>query len=182
MNNWLINPFKYIAGGKALVWGLSIMLLTALIARFSHTHFDGALDVHVGFDGHWALYLLEPLVDWTCIVIFFYLGSRLAATTRVRLIDLAGTTALSRAPLLLVALAAFLQPGEVSLDNLPPFFWVVALVSVWSAIWMIVLLYHAFTVSANLKGVKAAITFTISLILAEILSKIILHYIYLSFT
>lgn len=173
------NPFKYIAGSKALLWGLAIMLVTAFIARYSNARFDGAIDMHVVPGGTWALHLLEPLIDWGCVAATFFLAARIASRSRVRLIDIAGTTALSRAPLILAALAAFLQRGEVkSVEDLTATFWVVALISLGAAIWMIILLYNAFTVSANLKGTKAAVSFTIALIAAEILSKVLLSYLY----
>ncbi len=44
MKIWLFNPFKYIAGAKALLIGLALMLATAVIASFSLTHFDGVID------------------------------------------------------------------------------------------------------------------------------------------
>ncbi|GAI22837.1 unnamed protein product, partial [marine sediment metagenome] len=39
-------------------------------------------------------------------------------------------------------------------------------------IWMVVLMYRAYTVSCNIRGPKAIVTFIISLIGAEVLSKI----------
>lgn len=179
MTQSLTNPFKYIAGGKALIWGLTAMLITAFTARYSNARFDGAIDMHVAPGGTWTLHLLEPLIDWACVVFTFFLAGRIVSASRVRLIDIAGTTALSRAPLILVALVTFLQRDEVkSINDLTAAFWIVALISLGAIVWMVILLYHAFTVSANLKGTKAAVSFTIALIAAEILSKVALHYLY----
>ena len=41
-------------------------------------------------------------------------------------------------------------------------------------IWMIALMYKAYTVSCNVKGAKVVTTFILSLILAEILSKVLI--------
>ena len=52
---------------------------------------------------------------------------------------------------------------------------VAGLVTMLFAIWSIVLKYNAYSVSANIKGVVGGISFTIALIVAEILSKIVLY-------
>jgi hypothetical protein len=46
MRIWLFNPFKYIAGSKALLIGWTVMLATAGVAFLSKTQFDGVIDVH----------------------------------------------------------------------------------------------------------------------------------------
>ncbi len=53
-------------------------------------------------------------------------------------------------------------------------FFVAAIIAILMIIWMVALMYKAYTVSCNLKGAKAVVTFIISLILAEIVSKILI--------
>lgn len=48
MKIWLFNPFKFIAGNKALVLGVAAMLITAIVCLFEKTHLDGIIDVHEG--------------------------------------------------------------------------------------------------------------------------------------
>jgi hypothetical protein len=48
LTQWLFNPFRFIAGFKALLLGLIVIALTSLLASLSDTHFDGTLDVHLG--------------------------------------------------------------------------------------------------------------------------------------
>jgi hypothetical protein len=40
--------------------------------------------------------------------------------------------------------------------------------------WMVALMYRAFSISCNVKGARAVITFVISLLVAEIVSKLVL--------
>jgi hypothetical protein len=69
----LFNPFKYVAGLKALLIGLLVMLIIAVVAFFSKTHFDGIIDAHTGHILPFYWYLLEPLLAWIGTVIPFYL-------------------------------------------------------------------------------------------------------------
>ncbi len=53
-------------------------------------------------------------------------------------------------------------------------FSVAAIIAVLMIIWMVALMYKAYTVSCNVKGAKAIITFILSLILAEAVSKVLI--------
>ena len=182
MKKWLFKPFVYIAGIRALLAGLGIILITAFIAIFSHTHFDGTLDAHFGADTSLAYSLLEPLSDWLCLVIPLYIIGRIISESSVRFIDIAGTTALARWPLLPVALIGFISVPHINPNAslhqliqtaLAPAVIIQALLALPFIVWYIALLYNAFSVSANVKGGKAAASFIASLVIAEIISKVI---------
>jgi hypothetical protein len=49
---------------------------------------------------------------------------------------------------------------------------VVGIVTIVMMVWMIALMYRAFTVSCNLHGAKAAIPFVLAILVGETLSKI----------
>lgn len=176
---FLINPFKRVAGAKALLGGCCIMLAGALIAWPAATHFDGALDIHFGKAGMpgW-IYFAEPFIAWACTVAAFFLLSLIAAGRRFRLIDLAGTLALSRAPMLLAAPLGFAAPDNV--DPVNPGIGVLlsAIPLILITIWFLILAYHAFRVSVNPRPGRAGWIFTIAVILAEILSKLAFYTLY----
>jgi hypothetical protein len=180
MTQWIFKPFTYVAGTKALIAGLAVMTITAVLARYSFTHFDGVLDVHIGAATPLAVYALEPAIAWAAATAIFYLAGLIMSATRPRLVDIAGTMALSRTPLLLTAIVAFGQPANISITNMPPAAWVIAIVLLLCVAWMVVLMYNAFSTSANMKGARAALTFTCALIAAEVVSKIAFHYLYQS--
>ena len=46
LSQWLFNPFRFIAGFKALLLGLAIVWISAFVGSLSNTHFDGVLDAH----------------------------------------------------------------------------------------------------------------------------------------
>ncbi len=188
MKKWLFNPFIYIAGEKALIIGWSVMLLTAFICSFSNTHFDGAIDVHSGHATSGIVYFIEPVIDWASLTISLYLFGRFFSQSAVRLIDIAGTIALARWPLIFFSFIGFgikpikqlpitSDPAQIlkSIDGLTIALSLFGLVFV---IWFIALLYNAFSVSANLKGSKSAWVFIAGLIVAEVISQVALHYTY----
>ncbi|MGN7821481.1 hypothetical protein ACTJJB_15215 [Chitinophaga sp. 22536] len=177
MNTWLLRPFTYIAGGKALLAGWVIMLITSVVAYFSKTHFDGAIDAHIGSTvTPYYIYLLETLIAWGCMVLACYAAAALFARTSFRLIDIAGTLALARAPLLLAALINFAMPARVDPTAIDPMVIVFALICLPVFVWMLVLMYQAFSISANLKGNKAVIIFIVTLLVAEVVSKLLMQF------
>lgn len=179
MKTWLFNPFTYLAGGKALISGFIFMMITSCIAFYSHTHFDGAIDAHIGLPAPFFLYVFEQLIAWGTVVTLFFIVALFLSSSKFRFIDIAGTVALARAPMLLVALIGFVpalqqaKPGE-PIDNTVIAMGFLILIPV---IWLITLLYNAFTVSVNVKGTKAIIGFIVALMLAELLSISLNHHV-----
>ncbi|MBC9932210.1 YIP1 family protein [Chitinophaga qingshengii] len=179
MNTWLFRPFTYIAGGKALLTGWLIMLFTSVVAYFSKTHFDGAIDAHSSFlTLPYFVYLLETLIAWGSVVICCYTAAVIFARTSFRFIDLAGTTALARTPMLGFALLNFIVPPVTNISDVTPMMLALSLAGLPFLIWTLILLYQAFSVSTNMKGNKAILIFIGSLLVAEALSKVLLHYLF----
>ena len=168
----LINPFEHIAGWKALALGITAMALTVVFGYMNRIAFDGALDIHPGsfnlstsFVVHAVVFLVLFLIIWLTGVCF--------SKTKVRAIDVAGTIALARAPVLLLTIVCFLPIVPKGLYDIPRTI-VFSLIVLPCFLWMIALMYNAYTVSCNLKGKKAVISFIGALIVSEIISKIIL--------
>lgn len=190
MREYLFNPFKKIAGTRALLFGGIIILTTSVVAWFSHCHFDGAIDAHVGSPGPWAVYLMEGIISWAVLVVVFYSAGRLLSKSAVRWIDIAGTIALARYPYFFLAVAAFFSP-DVDMEllanpaELPAGqLWsliVFSLVFLVFVVWFVALLYRAFTVSANLKGSRTVWGFIAALIVAEVLGGFVFSFMYSQF-
>lgn len=187
MKKWLFNPFTYVAGGKALAIGGAIMAAAAVIISFNNGHFDGTLDVHFGAPTTLLQAFFETLISWVCLIVALYALGRIVSESSVRLIDIAGTTALARWPMLVTSFLGFVPQPKIgsgtSLNDLmkvalSPSVIIVALVTLPFIVWYIALLYNAFSVSANVKGGKAAAAFIGGLVIAEIISKVIILRIY----
>jgi len=189
LSQCLFNPFRILAGSRALFLGLVIILITAFVGSLSNTHFDGVLDVHTGQETPIWLFFAENLINWLCMVLFLLLSALIVSRSQWRFVDLVGTQALSRWPTLLTALVmlpdANRRFGEYLMSKLGQsgasatinstdaiIFFIAAIIAVLMIIWMVVLMYKAYAVSCNVKGAKAIGTFIASLILAEVVSKL----------
>lgn len=191
LGQWLFNPFRFIAGFQALLLGLVIILLSSFIGSFSNTHFDGVLDVHTGRGAPMWFFLAEGLIDWICMAIPLFFFGLIVSRSAFRMIDVLGTQVLARGPYLIVALvmlpdanrrvleyimsklikttpAAAINPADVLIFG----FAMIAVLLM--TIWMVALMYRAYAVSCNIKGARAVVTFIVSLIMAEVLSKIVI--------
>ena len=191
LGQWLFNPFQFIAGGGTLLLGLIIMLVSAFLGSLSNTHFDGVLDVHSGTAAPLWFFLTEVLIDWLCISIVLLIAGFIVSRSSFRVVDVFGTQALARAPYLISALA-LLPKGSIRFTNylvskitqqVPAeaikstdilFFAVGLIVVLLMIVWIVVLMYRAYSVSCNTKGGKAIGSFIAALIIAEILSKIVI--------
>jgi len=192
---WLFNPFVFLAGYRALFIGLGFILAAGFLGRLGNTHFDGVLDVHKGLQAPLWLFVLEGVVNWLSLAVPLYFFGLIISPSRFRLIDIFGTQALARWPYFLSALVMLPKaneragnyvlsvlgqaPAEASAGVFDLIIFAVALfVTILSAVWMVALMYSAYTVCCNVKGLKAVITFILALMGAEILSKFILVKLY----
>lgn len=187
MKKWLFNPFTYIAGAKALAIGIAIMLISSVIISLNNGHFDGAVDVHFGANTSLLQAISETLISWASLVLALYVLSRIVSESSVRFIDVAGTIALGRSPLLIIALFGFIpRPPMPDMHNptltdlmkvaTSPGIIITGVASLPFIVWFIALLYNGYSVSTNLKGPKAVWSFIGGLVAAEIISKAILHF------
>ncbi len=183
LGQWLFNPFNYVAGGPALVLGLVAILAAGGFGALSNTHFDGVIDVHSGRAAPTWVFLTEGIVNWLSLTIVLLIVGILASRSSWRAIDLVGTQALARWPMLLPALATLLPGYQRASQHLAwkllkqgtdgVVFGIVVGMILIALIWMVYLMYRAFSVSCNLRGGKAVILFIAALIAAEVISKIV---------
>ncbi len=188
LSQWLFNPFRFVAGFRTLLLGLAIILMSAFVSSLSNTHFDGVLDVHIGFEAPLWIFFAEGLINWICMVIPLFFFGLIVSHSSFRMIDVFGTQALARWPYLITSVvmlpeanqrfgiylmsrfASTAASGTVDYTDMLIFIFAMV-VAVIMAVWMVALMYRAYAVSCNIKGARAVVTFTISLIGAEVLSK-----------
>lgn len=184
--SYLFRPFQFIAGIKSLLLGIVILFVLSLLGHLSYTYFDGALDIHYGCRNMPSALLTHVIWifgSWIIVVIIMYLTALILAGRSVRLIDMAGTLAMAKTPMIGAALWGFIPIIHICLENpvdlqammseilIPS---LLALPLFIFLIWSVVLMYNAFSVSGNLKGAKGIVSFIIALLISEILSKIII--------
>ncbi|MEN1729189.1 MAG: hypothetical protein AAGJ52_12190 [Pseudomonadota bacterium] len=198
LTTWLFRPSDRIAGGQALISGLILIALTALLASSSGLLNDGVIDLHFGPDLPFWVLLAQGLINWLTLSMLLLIAALWLGRGPFRWIDLFGTQALARWPML-AATAYLAIPGLNStirdltaemLTKMPTdpskvmassaylldamWLTLISLPTLIFIVWMIWLMYHAYAVSTGLKGMRAAFSFTGALILAAILSKVLI--------
>lgn len=190
MKTILFNPFRYIAGICSLLFGIMILLTTAAVAFFSHTHFPDLISVKTGAYFPFGYFVLQGLTNWLVFSIILYLLSLIFSSSSVRIVDVFGTQAMARFPYLIAAFLSFsgsmekfgkymmwstLHYGnEVHLSGLEMVLAITLMVlSLLLTIWMIVLMVNAYRVSANLKGTKLTVAFLIAFISSVIITVVV---------
>lgn len=191
LTSWLFTPFRFIAGSKALFIGIIVLALLSILGYFGNVHFGGIIGPSIADSSSESPYILHAcyqLSAWISMTLVFYITARLVSKTSVRFIDIAGTMAVSQAPFILVALLGLfpdvhLHIGDPNTANIPEIMQVVkdnigmiatiSIISILVMVWSIILKYNAYSVSANIKGAIGGISFTIAIIICEILSRLI---------
>lgn len=183
-NFWQLvrNPFTRVAGWQAFLLGILIVLLSAAFGKYANLLFDGAIDAHYyNKDLTLVHALCVSVVDVVSIFVVMTIGAFIL-TKKFRVIDILGTMTLARAPFLLLAILALFvhQPEYSQIMTNPmviftyPMFLVFTLFSLPVLVWVIALTYNAFKVSTGMSGGKLIATFIGSLIVAEIISKVLI--------
>ncbi len=190
LSAWLFNPFVYIAGGWSLALGVGAILLSACIGFAGKTHFDGVLDVHTGRAAPLGPFIIEGIANWLALSMALLVAGKTVSRTEFRAVDVLGTQALARWPLLLVAAAALAPPyqrfaaalarqlagrgGGLSFSGADgAVAGLVMLVTVFAVVWMVALMYRAYSLCCNVRGGRAISSFIIALVAAEVISKVV---------
>lgn len=184
-NKWslLWNPFTRIAGWQALGIGLIVMALTGVIGKCGALAFDGVLDAHLVSVLSFQNAFLLLAIDWLSLVVVMAITGFVIARD-VRFVDIAGTMTLARAPFLLMALFSLgvSMPDASTLKANPavllahPTVIIFSVLSIPVLVWFVALMYNGLKVSTGGKGAKLITGFMVGLIIAEILSKTLIHF------
>ncbi|NJK97561.1 MAG: hypothetical protein HC905_24020 [Bacteroidales bacterium] len=153
--NWLYNPFTRIAGVQSLLWGLLILLVTAFLGGLNNVHYDGVIDMHAGMPAPMLLFLLEVIVSWLLFSVLLLIAAKILSRSKVRVVDIFGTQAFAKYPYLVISLISFIPYFRFEFQGMPDIsasLIIFGLLTIVFTIWTVVLMYNAFSVSANLSG------------------------------
>lgn len=172
--NRFADPFRYLAGGKALSLGLLFMLATALLLHAASMMQDNLVHFTFVHDVPFRTVFAVEVALWFVPAALLYGAGVLLSRSRIRPIDLFGTTAFAQLPLLPMNLPfLFPQVGEAFLGRIRrtllagavPDTGDMALLlfyALFALAWLILFYwwnYRAFAVSCNVRGPKAVAAF-----------------------
>ena len=183
---WVFNPFVRVGGEQALVIGLGVIVGSGLAAAAAGVHFSALLNFRSGFGVPLWVPVVEGLVNWFAISVILGVVSLFAAPRTVRLVDIAGTQALARTPLLFAALAHLPAPvresnaalvaaaaeGRLVIPTVPSL--IAGLLGVVCVVWMVQLMWKAFAVSCNQRGGRAVAIFVPVVITGHVATSFLL--------
>ena len=189
IKNFIINPFKYIAGYKALFAGLLFLIGSAVINYYEKIHFDGIIDIHYNPNGGILLYFGEGIFNWLLLAFFLYLGTKIIGNSSYRSIDLFGTQLYARIPFFFASILYVITPvrkfskyifwkyldkgSQVVLTSLDYILLAAGLLLILLIIiYVVYLMYKSYSFVTNMKRKKAVLSFIIIFIIAEFVSKI----------
>ena len=168
---WL-NPFQKIAGFKALVIGMVILVLTCYLGVKAGLYYFGPVSV-INASAlakqnihHLFLFLLyQNVVIWLVLAVSFMIAAKILQKNKIRIIDFLGTVALARFPTLLITICIYLirvfYPSTLEVDmskglpihaNLIQY--LVSLIISTLVVWQAFTYFYAFKESSGLLGKK----------------------------
>ncbi|MCF7885505.1 MAG: DUF3887 domain-containing protein [Candidatus Marinimicrobia bacterium] len=161
----LFNPFKYIAGYKALNIGLIIMVLTGLLGFYLDVRFDGL--IHIGaLKTEWpAMNIFDIFFGWAlssivfCILLFIFRAD-------FRIIDIFGTLALASYPNIF-----FVIFTELVLNSS---IYIITIVIIPFLVWRLILLYNAIRISSGLNQIMTRVVAFVGYLSSEISVQLLL--------
>ena len=178
----MFNPFTRIAGWQAFGLGLVFVLITGITGSFSNVAFDGVIDMHLVQKltvAHSFQFIAIDILSVVAIMTF----TGFIISKEFRIIDILGTMTLSKAPLIIFAIAGFFtvspDMNEILKNPYIVFqsvsFIIVSILSIPVVIWSIILMFNALKISCGIKGNKLGIAFIIAILASEIISKIVIY-------
>jgi hypothetical protein len=187
------SPSLKIAGGRALLWGLSGLAVSVAAATFNGFHAYGLLNFGPGPRDAAYIAALEYLIIWLVPAAIFYgFGSALSRSC-IRPLDIFGTTAFALMPLAVTNLMQ-LMPGleeayavlEEPVIDIPrmmevvmqPLFILHLLVLMAMFVLMLIWLFNAVKVSCNLKGGRLWAVYLVGIIGGDLICKQLIKLIY----
>ncbi|HLW14478.1 MAG TPA: YIP1 family protein [Flavobacteriaceae bacterium] len=191
MRTLLFKPFERYSEKTLLLVGICFTVIGSFLGSIFHSRFDGVLDMHVVSSAPFYQVLIDNLINVFCLVLFLFLAAKYI-NRKTRLIDILTASMVARIPYYLVAFGningivgkasddvmLLVNPemiGEVTTSSLLIVLGF-GLLSILFLVWYLVLLFNGFKVASNAKGKQPIILFILSILLAEVLSKVLIHH------
>lgn len=188
-NSKLINPFQKIAGLRALLIGIMLMVVISALGVYANVYIDGSLGflLATGVKARapsFLLLLYQNVVACLSVAVLFYLSATVLRQKGIRIIDFLGTVAFARYPtcisIVFIIIENWLTPENFNQDvskGISLHFSIIGSISalLWTAcyIWQGMNYFFALKESSGLDGNRLWRAFLFSMITADILSMIL---------
>lgn len=176
----ILYPQNYLSSTAGLILGTLVALMLGIAGYYAQTALDGVLDLHQTTNLSLPNSILLQFINWACISLSFFILARVFGS-KIRLVDIASILGTIKIWYLIpVLLGLFMHPevdiAQLTAGAIPPSLIFVGLISAFFSIIFIVYAFMAFKVNSNLKEGKLVIAFILGLTIAEIISKLCIHF------
>ncbi|GGB72398.1 hypothetical protein GCM10007424_10440 [Flavobacterium suaedae] len=188
MKTLLLNPFKKYTEKQLILIGIVFTVLGSLSAYWFNARYDGVLDLHFATNVAIETPFIENAVNIVLLSFTLYmLGIYINKKTRIA--DVLSTVLLARLPfylLTLINISSKISNIERKVITSNPYdirfapseivyLLVLSILILVFIVWHIALLYNGFKVAANLKTTNQKILFAVTILITEIISKILFY-------
>lgn len=191
MKTILFRPFERYSEKTLVIVGVAFTLIGSLLGAVFQGRFDGVLDMHFVPSTSFYQVLIDNVINIFCLVLFLFLSAKYI-NNKTRLIDILTAAMVARIPYYFMVfgninntmskaseeIMQLVNPEMVEQVGTSSLLLVIGfgLISIVFLIWYIALLYNGFKVASNAKGNTPIVLFILSILLAEVLSKVLIHY------
>lgn len=194
MNKLFLNPFVKLSESKQSFFGLSFLIIGSLLGYLFQARFDGVIDLHFVENITFTQPFLDNIINTSTLTLFLFLLG-IYVNPKTRFWDILNTSLIARIPFYLMPffnisnymmditdslLVSIETPNNQLFETVSPISMIVvfifALLSLLFLVVFGVLLWNGFKVATNAKSTKSIILFIICILLSEITSKFLIHY------
>ncbi len=179
--NKLCNPFEYLSTSRAFWWGIAGTVLEILLlipASEPITDFVGVMTL-----------LSSNLLLWLPLSLLLYVIALVASPSKIRAVDIFATNLFSLLPSIVGLGLLGIVASRLRLVECEPCSFVDVLLSaadyltiillsvllVWSMVWG----YFAYSISANLKGMRGIVIYVVCYVFVSVAIQLALKYMYI---
>ncbi len=187
MKTLLFKPFERYNSAVLVGIGLVGIVLSALFAFWFHMRYDGVLDAHFVSSPSLKEVITDIVINVVTLFLFLF-PVGLIVNRKTRYIDIFSTILISRVPLCIIPvmnlnhnLIPDVDPNDLeaitafALNNIVQLV-LMSIVLITLLVWSVALLYNGYKTACHAKGSTPVLLFIVALLLAEIASKVLIHY------
>lgn len=185
----IFNPFQNYSEKQLVLFGSIITIIATALTVLLNGRFDGVLDLHFVEKTTIAKVLYDLIIDLLILTILLFIIGKLV-NKKTRLIDILATTIIAKIPfyfllffnindkMFLVTeklMSMVSKNNPINIETSEMILLVFSGIATFTClIWSIILLFNGFKTATNSKETKHVLLFIVTIIIAEVLSKILI--------
>lgn len=193
MKKILFNPFEQFSERPLIVFGIAATIVLSMTGAFFNARFDGVIDLHFSTPTFFINTLTDNAVNIVVLSLaLFTLGK--IRNNKTRFIDIFSASLIARIPyyflpffnwnnFILNETEKLMQQFLTTPPGMLPQFDAnqmaaligFAIISIVFLAWFIYLLYQGYKVATNAKGAVEVVLFSVTILIAEVFSKIMFY-------